>query len=170
MSTPSPSSPESRADGSAPAAEQPSRRGFLRWFLGTSLGALLASVAYPIVRFVSPPEVPEAATNQVDAGPVNDQELRERGFKIVRFGAEPVILIRVDEGEYRAFAATCTHLDCIVEYRQDDRKIWCNCHDGQYDLDGSVLAGPPPRPLERYTVHVVEGSGSAPASLVVEKA
>ena len=94
------------------------RRRFLSWFLGTSTGALLAAVFYPVLRFVSPPEIPEAATNQIEAGFTNDPELIDKGYKIVRFGAEPVILIKVNEGDFRAFAATCTHLDCIVEYHR----------------------------------------------------
>lgn len=146
------------------------RRGFLGWFLGTSTGALVVSVFYPVLRFMSPPRVPEAAINQVEAGTTNDPELVGRGFKIVRFGAEPVILIRVSETDYRAFAATCTHLDCIVEFRPDEQKLWCNCHDGQYDLNGRNVAGPPPRPLEPYTVHVVKKGSGQPEALVVEKA
>ncbi len=145
------------------------RRGFLGWFLGTSTGALFASVLYPIFRFMSPPHVPEAATSQVEAGSTHDPELLEKGFKIVRFGAEPVILIRASETEFRAFAATCTHLDCIVEYRPGDKKIWCNCHDGVYDLAGRNIAGPPPRPLTPYEVHVVAGGAGQPGTLVVAK-
>ncbi len=144
------------------------RRSFLGWFLGTSTGALFASVLYPIFRFMSPPHVPEAATSQVEAGSTHDPELLEKGFKIVRFGAEPVILIRASETEFRAFAATCTHLDCIVEYRPGDKKIWCNCHDGVYDLAGRVVSGPPPRPLAPYTVNVVS-KGPGPGTLVVSK-
>ncbi len=145
------------------------RRSFLSWFLGTSTGALCVSVFYPILRFMSPPHVPEAATNQVEAGSTHDPELLEKGFKIVRFGAEPVILIRASETEFRAFAATCTHLDCIVEYRQGEKKIWCNCHDGVYDLAGRNIAGPPPRPLTPYEVHVVAEGAGQPGTLVVSK-
>ena len=133
----------------------PGRRRFLSWFLGSAIGALFASVVYPIARFVSPPRVPEAATDQVEAGPANDPELLEKGFKIVRFGAEPVIVVRVSDTDFRAFAATCTHLDCIVEYRQDKQLLWCWCHNGAYDLQGRNVAGPPPRPLDAYTVHLV---------------
>jgi Rieske Fe-S protein len=147
----------------------PSRRNVLNWFLGTAVGAFVASVLYPVARFVSPPDIAESTANEVDAGPVNDPDLLQKGFKIVRFGQEPVIVVAVAQGEYRAFAATCTHLDCIVEYRQAERVIWCNCHDGVYDLHGRNVAGPPPRPLQPYTVHVVERD-SQPASLVVAKA
>ena len=147
-----------------------SRRGFLGWFLGTSVGALCVSIAYPILRFVSPPRIPEATTNQVEAGAVNDPELLERGFKIVRFGGDPVILLRVADDEFRAFSATCTHLDCIVEYQSTKQRIWCNCHGGEYDLNGRNVAGPPPRPLTPYEVHVVAGGPGQPATLVVARA
>jgi len=150
------------------------RRQILNWFLSTTAGALAVSVLYPVARFVSPPEVPESTAHEVDAGPVNDPELLANGYKIVRFGQDPVIVVAVAGAagagtSYRAFAATCTHLDCIVEYRQAEQAIWCNCHDGVYDLNGRNIAGPPPRPLQPYDVHVVE-RGSQPATLVVSKA
>lgn len=153
-------------------AERPrlfSRRSALDWMLGTSAGALLVSIAYPVLRYLSPPRVPEATTNQVEAGPVDDPELMGRGFKIVRFGAVPVILIRAGEDDFRAFSATCTHLDCIVEYQRAERRIWCNCHGGEYDLTGRNVAGPPPRPLERYEVKRVALGSGQPDSLVVTR-
>lgn len=146
------------------------RRRFLNWFLGTAAGAFLVSVLYPVLRFVSPPEVPEAAVAEMEAGSTDDPELAEKGFKIIRFGAEPVIVLRVSDNEYRAFTATCTHLDCVVEYRRDRHLIWCNCHNGQYDLTGQNVAGPPPRPLAAYKVHLVAKGSGRPATLVVGKA
>lgn len=153
----------------AETADKMGRRSFLNWFLGTSLGALTASILYPVVSFLSPPRVPEAATHEVEAGFANDPELLDQGFKIVRFGAEPVILIRAGEGDFRAFSATCTHLDCIVEYQQDRRRIWCNCHSGQYDLNGRNVAGPPPRPLQPYTVHRVADAAGGAEKIVISR-
>ncbi len=148
----------------------PGRRKFLNWFLGTSLGALFASVVYPVLRFVSPPEIPESTTNQVEAGPTNDPELLELGYKIVRFGAEPVILVRLTETEFRAFAGTCTHLDCIVEFQKDKSRLWCNCHNGEYDLQGQRVAGPPPKPLEPFKVDLVYKGPGQPQTIVVSRA
>ncbi|HEX9670706.1 MAG TPA: Rieske (2Fe-2S) protein, partial [Thermoanaerobaculia bacterium] len=116
------------------------------------------------------PRIAESTTAEVDAGPANAPEFVAKGFKIVRFGAEPVIVLRVADTDFRAFAATCTHLDCVVEYRKDQQVIWCNCHNGQYDLTGRNVAGPPPRPLAAYRVHLVAGQGGGPATLVVQKA
>src|SRR5438045_1951615 len=145
------------------------RRTFINWFLGTTFGAVAATLLYPIVRYVSPPRIPEATTNQVDAGDVTDSQLLQKGFKIIRFGAEPVILLKAAEGEYRAFSATCTHLDCIVGYQKDRSRIFCNCHGGAYDLNGRNVSGPPPRPLVAYKVNLV-AKGSEPAKIVVSKA
>ena len=145
------------------------RRRFVEWFLGTSAGALAASVLYPTVRFLDPPRLAERSVQQVEVGPANDPDLVAKGFKIVRFGNEPVIVVRAGEGDFRAFAATCTHLDCIVEYRPDRGMIWCNCHNGAYDLTGRNVAGPPPRPLTPFVVHTVAQAGGTPV-LVVARA
>lgn len=152
------------------AETEVSRRRIVNWFLGTSMGALLASVAYPVVRFLNPPRTAEASANEVEAGPANDPAFVETGFKIVSLGAEPVIVVRVGEGDFRAFSATCTHLSCIVGYRKEQRLIWCNCHNGAFDLQGKNVAGPPPRPLESYSVHLVAKGTGLPDSVVVSRA
>ena len=66
------------------------RRRLLNWFVGTSFGALVLSVLYPVLRYVTPPHIAEATANDVEAGETNDPELREKAFKIIRFGADPV--------------------------------------------------------------------------------
>jgi Rieske Fe-S protein len=151
-------------------ASIPDRRRFINWVLGTGLGALAASILYPVLRYVSPPRIPEASTNQIEAGLANDPQLMEKGFKIVRFGSEPVILIRVSDTDLRAFSATCTHLDCIVGYQKDKTRIYCNCHGGVYDLNGRNVAGPPPRPLTPYKVNLAAKGAGQPPAVVISKA
>ena len=116
------------------------------------MAASLGSFLYPVVRFVNPPAVSEAAVNEVSAG--RAQDLRVNSGKIVKFGSRPVLLIRSGETEWRAFSAVCTHLNCTVQYREDAHTIWCACHNGTYDLNGSVISGPPPRPLDEFVVHL----------------
>ena len=145
------------------------RRSFINWLLGTSLGALVVSTLYPVFRFLSPPRIAEAGIHQVEAGAANDPEFLEKGFRIVSFGGEPVIVVRVAENQFRAFAGTCTHLDCIVEYQKERQRIWCNCHNGGYDLTGRNVAGPPPRPLEVFSVNLVNENPDQPAQVVVTR-
>jgi len=147
-----------------------SRRKFVNWFLGTSVGAAFASMAYPVFQFLSPPEVPEAGVHQIEAGATNDPEFLDRGFRIVRFGVEPVIVVRLSETDFRAFAGTCTHLDCIVEFQPGERRLWCNCHNGGYDMAGRNTVGPPPKPLEVFKVDLVRESSSQPAQVIVSRA
>jgi cytochrome b6-f complex iron-sulfur subunit len=80
-----------------------------------------------------------------------------------------VILIRVSATDFRAFSATCTHLSCIVEFRKARDLIWCNCHNGVYDLNGRNVGGPPPRPLTPFEVHLVSGGPGQPEKLVVSR-
>lgn len=133
----------------------PTRRELIRAFAGTTIGASLVSALYPVVRFLIPPENPEATSLSVVAG--RSEELAPNTGKIFKFGSRPGILIRDSKGELKAFSATCTHLQCTVQYRPDLQHIFCACHDGHYDLNGVPIAGPPPRPLEEYTVNETRG-------------
>jgi cytochrome b6-f complex iron-sulfur subunit len=98
-----------------------------------------------------PPAVAESAVNQVSAGKA---DLALNSARIFRFGNRPALLVRTPAGEFVAFTAVCTHLNCTVQYNQQTNLIWCACHNGQFDLNGKVAGGPPPRPLEQYTTHV----------------
>lgn len=135
-----------------PAAthELTSKRDFLKYILGGSLVAWVASVLYPLLAYLRPPKQAEVEVTSVRVGKLNDIE-RDSGT-IIRFGNRPVIVVRSANGEVRAFSATCTHLDCTVQYRKDMGLIWCACHNGKYDFNGRNVAGPPPRPLDEYRV------------------
>jgi len=129
------------------------RKRFVDWLLGTSAGGFLAAVFYPVIRYIIPPELPESAVNSVTlAFPPTD--MPANSGRIFKFGNKPGILVETPSGELRAFSAICTHLDCTVQYREDLGHIWCACHNGHYDLNGVNIAGPPPRPLDRYDVNV----------------
>lgn len=114
--------------------------------------ALFGATLYPIVRYLAPPRGVEATVSSVVAAKAG--ELASNAAKIFRFGNRPGILVHTPQGELKAFSAVCTHLNCTVQYSRDDSLIWCACHNGKFDLNGQVLSGPPPRPLEAYQVNV----------------
>lgn len=140
------------ANESRIASTDESKRDFLKYALGGGIIAWLAAVLYPVLAYLNPPKQGEVEVSSVKAGKVKDIE-KDSGT-IVRFGNKPVILVRTSTGEFRAFSATCTHLDCTVQYRKDLGVIWCACHNGKYDLAGRNIAGPPPRPLDEFKVIV----------------
>ncbi len=139
------------------------RRGFLNWFLGTGVGAFLFSVLYPVSRYLIPPEAEESTVRAVTLS-MKPRDVKPNSGQIFRFGNQPAILVRTPAGELRAFSAVCTHLACIVQYRSDLSHIWCACHNGHFDLNGKNIAGPPPKPLEQYSVN------ARPEQIVVSKA
>jgi Rieske Fe-S protein len=128
------------------------RRRFLGIFLGGGLLASLASFFYPVVRYLIPPAAADLGADSVTAAQVG--ELRPNTARIFRFGNRPGLLLLGADNTYRALSATCTHLDCTVQYRAEQHDIWCACHNGVYDLTGRNVSGPPPRPLQLYDVHV----------------
>ena len=136
----------------AHAIDDPSRRRFVNWFLGTSAGAFLLSVLYPVSRYLVPPKSGESAAGTVTLG-LKPEEVKPNSGQIFKFGSRPGILVRTAGGELRAFSAVCTHLDCTVQFRPDLGQIWCACHNGHFDLNGKNVEGPPPRPLEAFVVN-----------------
>ena len=138
-----------------PARIQPARRRLVEVLLGGGLFASIVSAIYPVLRYLIPPPVADLGSDEVVASKVGD--LKPNGSKIFRFGNRPALLLMTAEGEYRALSAVCTHLSCTVQYRNDLHEIWFACHNGLYDLAGRNLSGPPPRPLESYTVHLRGG-------------
>lgn len=84
-------------------------------------------------------------------------ELQVGDSKVFHYPDEhsPALLIRTSEREYRSYNIKCTHLQCPVFWDKSEGKLLCPCHNGSFSVeDGSVLAGPPPRPLPRVLIDV----------------
>ncbi|MBI2094441.1 MAG: Rieske 2Fe-2S domain-containing protein [Candidatus Omnitrophica bacterium] len=129
-----------------------SRRAFLGILLKGGTLALFGATLYPLARYLYPPRRGESSVSNVAAAKVG--ELMPNTAKVFRFGNRPGILIHTPKGEYKAFSAVCTHLNCTVQYNEEASIIWCACHNGKFDLNGGVISGPPPRPLEAYQVNL----------------
>lgn len=128
------------------------RRKFVQALMGTGFMATAIAFLYPVLRYLIPPKALDMGSDSVIAGRIAD--FKPNSGKIFRFGSRPGLLVRTASGEFRAMSATCTHLSCTVQYRDDLQHIWCACHNGHYDLNGRNIAGPPPRPLEAFDVQV----------------
>lgn len=63
--------------------------------------------------------------------------------------------ILTDNGrEFIAMSNICTHLGCRVRWIEEQEEYFCPCHNGIFAKDGSVVSGPPPRPLDRFEVKI----------------
>ena len=82
-------------------------------------------------------------------------EIAVGGVKLFEYPGpeEQCILVRTSEESYVAYSQKCTHLSCAVYYSALDRRLECPCHRGYFSIeDGSVLQGPPSRPLARVVL------------------
>ncbi len=71
---------------------------------------------------------------------------------------DPCVLVRLEDGTFRAYGQKCTHLSCAVIPRVDEGVIVCPCHDGLFDLaSGRPIAGPPRRPLSLVRLQLRDG-------------
>lgn len=157
--------PEPSATVAAPA--ELSRRKFLaRVSLAAGgIGALI--LALPVVGFIVAPffeHYPEAwrSVGRADAFKIGETTVvkYEDASPLPWAGVtarSAAWLRRVDAVTFIAFSINCTHLGCPVRWLAKANLFMCPCHGGVYYQDGSVAAGPPPRPLPRYQVRVKNG-------------
>ena len=130
-----------------------SRRKFVDWLLGSSFVAFFAAWAYPVGRYMVPPESPESSLLSVTL-PIKADDVGVNEAHSFKFGNRPGVLLRTAAGDLRAFSATCPHLGCTIQYHADEVEFICACHNGRFDGDGRNISGPPPEPLEAFAVHV----------------
>ncbi|MCB2180024.1 Rieske (2Fe-2S) protein [bacterium] len=114
----------------------------------------LGVVITPIVAYFYPSELEEMPTEPVIVGKLD--ELPPGKSTTIQFGRYPAIVIHTEDG-IKAYSAVCTHFACITKWNEGLGQIVCPCHEGYFDpLDGRVLAGPPPSPLEALDVLITE--------------
>jgi Rieske Fe-S protein len=61
-------------------------------------------------------------------------------------------------GSLDVFSNVCTHLSCRVNWEEGDGQFICPCHDGRFALDGGIVSGPQPRPLDRFEHKIEDGT------------
>ncbi len=69
----------------------------------------------------------------------------------VELGGQKLLVMRRDD-RVLAFSRRCTDLGCLVSWSKERRQFVCPCHQGVFDEAGNNIAGPPPRPLDRFDV------------------
>jgi arsenite oxidase small subunit len=129
------------------AAKPLSRRQFGGSLTRAGISAWATAVAFWLTGCFSKKYRPEVIA-KADEIPIG-------GSKIFQYPTEnnPCILVRTGTDAWVAYSRICTHLSCAIFYNQEQQTFICPCHQGIYAVaDGTVLAGPPPRPLPRIVI------------------
>ncbi|HJY86135.1 MAG TPA: Rieske 2Fe-2S domain-containing protein [Candidatus Acidoferrales bacterium] len=125
------------------------RRQFAKFLTLASLG-MFAGNLWILLRawFYKKPVYPTTHVASLGEIPVGDVKLFHYPT-----AQEQCILIRLSVDAYVAYSQKCTHLSCAVYYAPEHQRLECPCHEGYFSVrDGSVLQGPPPRPLPRVVL------------------
>jgi nitrite reductase/ring-hydroxylating ferredoxin subunit len=130
------------------------RRQFTKFLTLTSF-AMLAGNLWILARslFHRSPSFPVQTIAALDEVPVG-------GVKLFAYptAQDPCILVRTAADSVVAFSQKCTHLSCAVYYAKEQNRLECPCHQGFFSIaDGSVLQGPPQRPLPRVMLEKKDG-------------
>jgi quinol---cytochrome c reductase iron-sulfur subunit, bacillus type len=75
------------------------------------------------------------------------------GWKILSEKSTAWVVKRPDNSVV-AYGPQCTHLGCAYHWDEIRREFLCPCHNSVFAVDGKVVSGPAPRPLDRYDVKV----------------
>lgn len=144
-----------------------SRRSFLTWACA-ALGSLIALVlgGSGIAYFLTP-AFRKQEEGWVDIGSVGDVPRgvpskiefvqRKRDAWVITVQRSSAWVLTSDGQNFIAFDPHCTHLGCPYRWDQSKKQFLCPCHTAVFNVDGQVVKGPPPRPLDRYPVKVVGG-------------
>ena len=66
-------------------------------------------------------------------------------------------VVKLSGGQVVAYGPQCTHLGCAYHWDEARHDFLCPCHTSIFNIDGTVISGPAPRPLDRYAVKVENG-------------
>jgi len=125
------------------------RRQLTKFLVLTSLGMFVGNL-WILLRsvFYKAPIYPQQSVARLGEIPVG-------GVKLYTYPTtdDHCILVRTAENEHVSYSQKCTHLSCAVYYSRESNRLECPCHKGVFSVvDGSVLQGPPPRPLPRIVL------------------
>ena len=130
------------------------RRTFLNTLFGGWLLALFSGSVYALFKFAFPTLGKEPDFVVLMAKDYMD--IPANSVKPFAWGGKLGLFYKKDNGSTFALKGVCTHMECNVTYKPDDKKFYCACHKGWFDDTGKNIEGPPPKPLEFFEV-TVEG-------------
>jgi menaquinol-cytochrome c reductase iron-sulfur subunit len=130
-------------------------------------GAIAVCLGLPALAYLFVPPRTRKADQWVEAGDVASlagnrpvemtfRRSRTDGWKLVSEKATAWVVGSPD-GPVTAFGPQCTHLGCAYHWDDSKTEFVCPCHNSLFGLDGKVLSGPAPRPLDRYETKVQNG-------------
>ena len=143
------------------------RQDFFKAAIVGIAGLIGASLGIPAIAYIiSPAKKNAQAQNWIRLGAISKVEVNtptlfkatveQKTGWIVNQEELTVYVITENGRDYIALSNICTHLGCRVRWIAEKGQFFCPCHNGVFDKNGTVVSGPPPKPLERYETKIEE--------------
>jgi len=78
-------------------------------------------------------------------------------------------MVRLADGGFIALYHRCTHLGCTVPWDENQQKFICPCHSSEFDIQGTVTNSPAPRPLDLFSISIVDGKVMVDTSTPIQR-
>jgi len=139
---------------------QPTRRRFYEAVIFGAQAIIGAALAIPAVAYLlAPPkarrdpgwiEAADIATlNPKAPVEVSFRQSRVDGWKVTT-EKKTAWVVKMADNSVVAYGPQCTHLGCAYHWEESQAEFVCPCHTTLFSIDGKVISGPAPRPLDRY--------------------
>ncbi len=143
------------------------RRRVVTALLGAVSAAVAGILGVPLGGFFALPALRSREFVWAEVGPADQFKAGEVTYAVLTPLTRPVwpeeapkmgaFVARRADGSFEVFHTHCTHVGCPINWNPGARRFFSPCHGGVFDPDGQVLAGPPPRPLDRHEWKVENG-------------
>jgi menaquinol-cytochrome c reductase iron-sulfur subunit len=150
---------ESRNSDSALALD---RRSVLVKAVYGAFALVCAALGIPAAAYLLSPPKDKGQAQWINAGDLHDFmpespqtvrfQLNRTGWKTS--GEEASTWVVNQGGQVTAFSPWCTHLGCLYRWQEAQHQFFCPCHGSRFAIDGKVIAGPAPRPLDQWEVRI----------------
>ena len=147
--------------------EGPKRRTFFKACMAAIGGLISLAMGVPLIGFAISPAFRKASKKWVDLGIVD--LLKGSRYKKINytFNAKDgwvetnkkrsVYVTDQGDEDFVVYSRVCSHLGCLVRWDEEKDQFFCPCHGAIFDSAGNVVAGPPPRPMDKLQVKVEDG-------------
>ena len=140
--------------------EGTSRRNFYVVAIYALWGAISAALGLPALVYLLFPPKAKKGDEWIEVGdishmtPLSPVEMTFRRTRIdgwkVTSEKSTAWVVKSSDNQVTAFGPQCTHLGCAYHWEEGKGQFLCPCHTSLFSIDGKVVAGPAPRPLDRF--------------------
>jgi len=144
----------------AMSQQEPTRRKFYEAVIFGVQAVIGAALAIPAIAYLLGPTKAQKQSDWIEAGDISTlapktpievsfRKSRVDGWKVIN-EKKTAWIVKLADNNVVAFGPQCTHLGCAYHWEEAKSEFVCPCHTSFFSIDGKVLSGPAPRPLDRY--------------------